>query len=256
MSNAHGKFVWYELMTTDPAAAAAFYAEVVGWRTVDSGMPGMTYTLLMMGETHMAGLMDMPPDAGANMPPNWLGYVGVDDVDATAAEAERLGGRVHAQPRDIAGVGRFAVIADPQGAVLALFRSERDPDAVPEQMAPGGIGWHELLASDWAPMFDFYAALFGWRKHDALDMGPMGSYQLYGFDQAIGGMFTKPPSIPFPFWLYYFNVPDIDAAMGRVTAAGGTVLMGPMAVPGGAFILQAQDPQGAVFALVGMRSQG
>lgn len=257
MSKSHGRFVWYELMTTDTEGAAAFYRDVVGWTPQDAGMPetGMKYTLFMMGETHMSGLMDQPEESRASgAPPMWLGYVGVDDVDATAASAARLGGTIHVPPRDIPNAGRFAVIADPQGGVLGLFRSARDPDSVPDQMAPGGIGWHELLAGGWEAVFGFYAELFGWRKHDAMDMGAMGVYQLVGFDEAIGGMFDKPPEVPFPFWLYYFNVPDIDAAMGRVTAAGGRVVLGPMEVPGGAFIVQGQDPQGAMFAIVGQRT--
>ena len=256
MSDSHGRFVWYELMTTDTGAAKAFYGDVDGWGAQDAPMPGMRYTLFMLGDTHVGGLMDLPEDARKmGAPPSWIGYVAVHDVDATAEEVKRLGGAVHVPPRDIPDVGRFAVIADPQGATLALFKSSRPgPDQSPEPMTPGRTGWHELLAADWQKAFAFYSDLFGWQKADAVPMGEMGVYQLFSIDgPPIGGMFTKPPMVPVPFWLYYFTVPDIDAAAARVTAAGGQIVMGPTEVPGGAWIVQGRDPQGAMFALVGMR---
>jgi uncharacterized protein len=256
MSNTHGRFVWYELMTTDTAAADTFYRDVVGWSAQDSGMPEIEikYTLFMMGDAHIAGLMDIPPEA-QGVPPNWLGYVAADDVDATTAQAQRLGASVHVAPRNIPNVGRFSVLGDPQGATFALFKSANQPEGgLPDQMAPGRIGWHELYAADWTTAFPFYSELFGWRKLDAMDMGAMGTYQLFGIDAApIGGMMSKPPEIPVPFWLYYFNVGDIDAAVGRVTAGGGRLMMGPIEVPGGSFVIQAQDPQGGMFALAGRR---
>jgi uncharacterized protein len=256
MSDLHGRFVWYELMTTDPGAAKAFYGEVVGWSTQDVPMPGMTYTLFTMGETHVSGLMDLPEEArNMGVPPSWIGYVSVNDVDAAAEQVKRLGGTVHVQPRDIPDVGRFSIIADPQGATLAVFKSSNPAqDQSPEPGTPGRTGWHELLATEWEAAFAFYGELFGWQKADAIPMGEMGVYQLFSAGgPAIGGMFTKPPMIPVPFWLYYFNVGDIDAAATRVTAGGGQILTGPMQVPGGSWIVQCRDPQGAIFALVGTR---
>jgi predicted enzyme related to lactoylglutathione lyase len=120
--------------------------------------------------------------------------------------------------------------------------------------APGHVGWHELFAADWEQAWAFYRALFGWQKADA-DVGPIGTYQLFSAaGETIGGMFTKPPEVPNPFWLYYFNVGDIDAAMRRVKAAGGSLLTAPIEVPGGRWIVHCSDPQGAVFALTGTRS--
>ena len=117
--------------------------------------------------------------------------------------------------------------------------------------APGRVGWHELLAADWEKAWAFYSELFGWQKADT-DIGAMGTYQLFSAGgQTIGGMFTKPPTVPVPFWLYYFNVGDIDAAVRRVKAGSGQVLNGPIEVPGGSWIVQCTDPQGAIFALVG-----
>ena len=254
MSAFKGRFVWYELMTTDTEAAKAFYSKVVGWTTQDVPMPGMTYTLLKAGEAQIAGLMPIPPDAKAmGVPPNWTGYVAVDDVDAGAAQLKGLGGSVMREPDDIPGVGRFAVVADPQGAVFCLFRGNGDGPMDPEQGTPGHVGWHELYANDLETAFAFYSAMFGWRKDAAVDMGAMGIYQTFALgDLQIGGMMTRPPNVPVCAWLYYFNVGDIDEAAGRVVAAGGKVFHGPMEVPGG-WVLQGQDPQGAMFALYGSR---
>jgi predicted enzyme related to lactoylglutathione lyase len=117
---------------------------------------------------------------------------------------------------------------------------------------PGSIGWHELCALDWQAAFAFYEKLFGWSKDQAIDMGPMGTYQLFktGGEYAAGGMMTKPAAIPVPYWGYYFNVEAIDAAAARVTAAGGKILNGPMEVPGPMWVVNCMDPQGAVFSLV------
>jgi predicted enzyme related to lactoylglutathione lyase len=257
MSKSPRKFVWYELLTTDPAAAESFYRNVIGWGTQDSGVPGMSYTILSAGAIPIGGLMALPEAAlAAGARPGWIGYVDVEDVDASAAEFAKTGGGVHHAAADIPGVGRFAVVADPQGAALALFKNAcgQEPAPVPPG-APGHAGWRELHAADGATAFAFYADRFGWTKGEAFDMGPLGVYQLFkaGGDEAIGGITTKAEAIPHPFWLYYFNVENIDAAAGRVGAARGQILMGPHEVPGGDFILQGLDPQGAMFALVGPR---
>ena len=123
MTGKQSSFVWYELMTSDVAAAKAFYAGVVGWKTEDMPMPGMTYTLLHMGAVQVGGMMTLPKDArDAGMRPCWVGYIGVDDADAAATKVQGLGGKIYVAPTDIPGVGRFAVAADPQGASFNLFK--------------------------------------------------------------------------------------------------------------------------------------
>lgn len=258
MSRAEGLFVWYELMTTDPAAAEAFYTSVTGWRAEDAGMPGITgYTLLTTGGRNVAGLMALPEavrESGGR--PGWLGYVWADDVDAMTERVRQAGGAVHRAPEDIPGVGRFAVVADPQGAVFCLFRGAgEDGDTLPGLGAPRAIGWHELMATDWSSSFDFYAGLFGWTKDQAIDTGGMGVYQLFAKagGEAMGGMMSLSPGMPGPYWLYYLVVDAIDAAVARVEAGGGQVIFGPAEVPGGAWIIQGFDPQGAMFALVASR---
>ena len=257
MAEMKNPFVWYELMTTNVPAAARFYSAVVGWRSEDAAMPGIEYHLFYSGENMVAGLMAQPEDAkAAGTPPGWLGYVYVADVDGKTAEAARLGGTVYVEPRDIPGVGRFSVVADPQGAVFALYYGANDNPAKPSMTTPGQIGWNELYASDWQAVLSFYEGLFGWSKGIAVDMGGMGTYQLVAAEagaEGFGGMFNKPPQVPANFWLYYFTVDSIDPAAERVTANGGKVLFGPSEVPGGGFIVQCQDPQGAMFALTGPR---
>ena len=245
-------FVWYEVMTSDMKASEAFYTKVIGWTAKDAGMPQGGYTLFSTGATEVAGLMPISPEAAAmGVKPFWSGYIGVPDVDAYAQRVKAEGGVVHRPPEDIPGVGRFAVVADPQGAVFILFKGSGAPDQNPAAPgAPGTMGWHELHASDGSTAFAFYEKLFGWTKTRSMDMGPMGMYQIFSAGGAdMGGMMTKVPEMPVPCWLYYFNVDAIDAAMARVTQHGGKVLMGPHQVPGGQWILQCLDPQGAMFAL-------
>jgi predicted enzyme related to lactoylglutathione lyase len=252
MSNSAKGFVWYELMTTDIEAAEAFYSAVVGWSGKDFGQSGIRYTVMNAGEKGVAGLMTLPAEVcEAGGRPGWVGYIGVDDVDAATKRVKQAGGTVHRAPADIPNVGRFSVVADPQGAVFMLIK----PMGADNSPVPGGtlghVGWRELYASDWAKAFDFYAGQFGWTKAEAIELGPMGTYQLFAAGgEPIGGMMNKPAQIPAPVWMFYFNVAAADAAAALVTQHGGQVLMGPHQVPGGSWILQCIDPQGAMFALV------
>ena len=251
-----GHFIWYELMTTDPDAAAKFYGEVVGWSARDFGAPGMDYRLLSSNGIDVGGLLAISTDGAANgMRPIWVGYISVADVDATVAEAMAAGGKTYMPPTDFPGVGRIAMVTDPQGAAFYAMKPVDMGDLRSQSFDPykhGHGGWHELHTSDWEAALAFYGAHFGWRKVDTLDMGPMGKYITFntGAGDHIGGMMTD-RNFPKPMWLYYFFVDDIDAAHGRVKAAGGTMLHGPVEVPGGGWIINAKDPQGAMFALVG-----
>ena len=255
MLDVHGRFVWYELMTTDPKAAMAFYAKVMGWRVWDASAPGRPYFLFSAGPASVGGLMSLPEEAQASgVKPSWLGYVGVDDVDAAARRILRLGGAVHVPPTDAADVSRFSIISDPQAARFALLKW-RNPSQHPlaERRTPGRVGWHELLAADWESAWPFYGELFGWERSEE-KLGEAQGYQLFSArGEAIGGMFSKEPEMPGPCWLYYFNIGDIDATIARVEARGGELVHGPVEVPGGSWIAQCIDPQGAWFALQGSR---
>jgi predicted enzyme related to lactoylglutathione lyase len=251
MVSSHGCFIWYELTTTDAEAARVFYADVVGWGLRDASMPDAAYTLFTAGEVAVAGLTGLPAEArqmGAQ--PRWMGYVGVDDVDAATDRLRRLGGTVYVPPTDVAEISRFSIVADPQAATLALVKGLNSGQEQSTALsAPGHVGWHELSAVDWEKAFAFYGELFGWQKVDA-DSGGIGTYLIFSAgDHTIGGMSTKPPTAPMPFWLYYFNVGDLDAAAKRVKAGGGKILEGPLDARGGNRIVRCTDPQGAMFAL-------
>jgi predicted enzyme related to lactoylglutathione lyase len=250
MADSTGFFVWYELMTTDVAAAKRFYGSVIGWSMDDMPMPGMTYTVAKTGNEQVAGLMTLPADAAAGgMKPCWAGYVTVPDVDQGASQVVSRGGRVFVQPTDIPNIGRFAAVADPQGAMLNLFKGSGTATPVAASMQRGRVGWHELHTSDAERAFDFYQAMFGWTKERTLDMGEMGGYHIFSIGGTTAGGIFKSPS-PRPSWLYYFSVDDADASIGRIKEGGGSVTRGPVEVPGGALIVQATDPQGAMFAVV------
>jgi len=252
MPSSPNPFVWCELMTTDTVSATEFYCSVIGWTARDSGL-GKPYTILSAGETGVGGLMALPDrarEAGAR--PGWMGYIGVSDVDAFAARIREARGRVHHDAEDIPEVGRFAVVADPQGAPFVLFQPSRaEPPPRAPAGTPGHVGWHELQANNAEEAFAFYASLFGWTKAQAIDMGAMGVYQLFATGgEPVGGMMTRCEAMPGPFWLYYFNVDGIDAAASRVKDRGGRITNGPLQVPGGSWIIQCLDPQGAMFAMV------
>jgi len=250
-----GRFVWHELMTLDPQEAIGFYTEVIGWKSEPwgDGSDPEPYMMWVSEEGPMGGVMTLPAEAKKmGAPPHWMGHVEVDDVDGTVAKAKAKGATVLVPPTTIDQVGRFSVIADPQGASLSLFKpiDAMEPHDVSKA---GEISWNELMADDARAALEFYGDLFGWTLQREMDMGPAGSYLLYGQgEHTHGGMMTKTPDMKMPScWIYYVHVDDLDATMARATARGAKTLFGPMEVPDGTRVAQMQDPQGAVFALHG-----
>jgi predicted enzyme related to lactoylglutathione lyase len=245
-------FLWHELNTTDPHEAADFYGTVVGWTT--RAYEGVDdYRLFITGGQPAGGLTHLPAMARESEP-WWATYIGVADVDAEAQAIREAGGSIHTPPRDIPTVGRLATVADPQGAVFMILAPlpREAPAQPPPSDAPGHVGWHELHTSDEAAAFAFYAGRFGWEKGETMEMGAAGTYQIFNIDGAMaGGMMQSPQHRPH--WLPYFIVTDIDAAAGAITHNGGQILHGPAEVPGGHFIVQGTDPQGALFAVTGPR---
>ena len=254
-----GKFIWYELMTTDQDCAIDFYEEVVGWKTTDQGMTdssGLPYKIFNAGGQGIGGVMQLSPemrDRGAR--PGWLGYIHVADTDAAAKRIKEAGGAVHMGPMDIPDVGRFALVADPGGAAFYIMtplpREDAPPPLAPD--APGNVSWHELYAGNGQKAaFDFYSGQFGWETMQEMDMGAMGVYRIFGADGVqMGGMMDKPDNVPAANWTFYINIEGgLDDAVERIKAKGGQVLVAPHEVPGGSWIVQAVDPQGASFALV------
>jgi len=245
-----GRPLWYELMTTDPAAAEAFYKAVVGWTAAPfPGSPDPYTVFSRGGGAQVAGLMKTP--AGMNAPPFWAMYVGVPDLDKGAADVKRLGGSECSPVIEVPTVGRMQMVNDPQGAAFYIYEPSRDPR--PEGPPEVGEGsWHELMTTDAPAAMKFYTEIFGWQPSETMDMGGMGQYHMFNRPHGmIGGMMNKPPemaAVP-PNWGIYFRVPDITSAVERIKANGGQILNGPMEVPGGDLIVNAMDPQGAAFSL-------
>lgn len=257
MSNRHGTPIWYELMSKDPLAARRFYAQVVGWH-IDEAPPAgssMDYRMIAAADGLVGGVFTLTEDmCRQGAMPCWMMYIGVDDVDACVAGVTAAGGAVHMPAFEIPNVGRIAMVSDPQGAVFYVMRGASDEDSTACDPRLAGHGaWHELHAADGAKATAFYMRQFGWGKSGAVDMGPMGLYQLFTVGgQDLGGIMTD-AQFPRPAWLVYFRVDGIEQAAVRIAQAGGRVVHGPMEVPGGGWIVNGIDPEGAMFALTGTR---
>jgi predicted enzyme related to lactoylglutathione lyase len=246
-----GRFVWQELMTDDTAAASAFYSKLLGWHAHASG-GDPAYTEFHAGAKAVAGMMKMPDSAksmGAKA--MWMPYISVDEVDSAVPLIEGLGGKTIRPASDIPNVGRFAVVSDPQGAVFAVFTPNGAPVTASATLQPGEFSWMELATSDHEAAFTFYSKLFGWEAMHRHDMGPMGTYLIFGSEGVQrGGMFKMGPHHGgHPYWLPYAWVADADASAKVVTASGGRVVNGPMDVPGEGRIAQLTDPGGVLFAV-------
>ncbi len=242
-------FVWYELVTSDIDAALRFYGAVLGWTAQDFDGPGARYAIVSAKGKGVGGVMKLTE----GMPhPFWLGYLGTRDIADSAARFTAAGGTVEHGPWEIPNIGHLVLLSDPQGAGLAMIQPKSS--GASEAFAPGTPGhgaWHELHTTDPAAAFAFHADQFGWSKGEVHGIAGVGSYQIFkAGDMQIGGMVRRMDARP-PAWLYYFGVEAINAAMVRIRSAGGTILNGPFQVPGGMFVAQATDPQGAAFALVG-----
>jgi uncharacterized protein len=252
-----GRPVWYELMTTDTAAAEKFYKNVVGWNSAPFDGSPTPYTVFKRsGDVQVAGLMKRPE--GMNMPPFWSMYVAVPKLEEAVAHIKRLGGSELSGLIDVPTIGRMQMMKDPQGAAFYIIQPaprEERPETAPEV---GEGSWHELMTTDAEAAMKFYTQVFGWQPSEVMDMGPMGKYYMFNRPIGmIGGMMNKPAEmaqVP-PYWGIYFRVSDINAAVERVKANGGQILNGPMEVPGGDWIVNATDPQGAMFSLHAKKAQ-
>lgn len=270
MANHHGDFIWYELMTPDHRAAEGFYGPLIGWKFGSDE----AYRHIEASEGHIGGILQLTPEmTSGGARPAWIGYITVDDVDKMVASIEADGGQVHMPARDMEGVGRMAMVADPQGAVFYVMKPT-PPEGVddPESFAfsydrprKGHCAWNELSTSDPEAARRFYGKHFGWVKDGEMDMGELGKYEFlrhagrapdgspmgHGVLGAVMPM--MPGGAPVPVWTFYFRVPDIDEAAETVKSGGGSLIQEPVEIPGGEYALVASDPQGASFGLVGAR---
>jgi predicted enzyme related to lactoylglutathione lyase len=261
-TNQTGGFIWYELMTPDAEAAKAFYESVVGWSFGEAASEFKGYRMIGRSDGGFAGGLlpltdDMQQHGGR---PGWLGYIYVSDVDQTVAAIERDGGKTWMAATDIPNVGRVALVTDPQSApfyVMKAIPPANDPNAQSDVFStdqPQHVRWNELSSSDQDGAVDFYRRHFGWVQEGAMPMGEMGDYRfIYTDGTRIGAIMRKPPQLPVSMWTFYVGVDDIDRAADAVRNGGGQILHGPLEIPGGEYSLNAMDPQGAAFGLVGPR---
>jgi uncharacterized protein len=262
MANKHGDFIWYELMSPEGGASQDFYGPLLGWTFGSND----EYREIQGSEGGVGGILQLTPEmtsGGAH--PAWVGYILVDDVDTSVAAITAKGGQVHMPARDMPDVGRFAMVTDPQGApfyVMKPIPPADKPDMESHAFSYdrpriGHCAWNELATSDPEAAKAFYGEQFGWKVDGGMDMGEMGRYDFWGPTDGrgmLGAVMPKMPQMPVSMWSFYFRVPDIDAAAAAIKANGGTMMMEPMEIPGGEFSLNAMDPQGAAFGLVGPRS--
>jgi predicted enzyme related to lactoylglutathione lyase len=262
-NSSEGGFIWYELMTPDPADSKKFYDAVVGWNIGENSVaPGIEYRMIGRSDGGNAGgvltLTDEMQAEGAR--PIWLGYLHTNDVDAKVEAIKADGGKVMMAAWDQPGVGRLAMVTGPEGAPFYLMDPippEGDPNAKSDVFSvdqPQRVRWNELWSSDPERSIDFYKSRFGWAQEGDMDMGEMGKYRFVQHDGVgIGAVMRTMPDMPQSMWNFYVGVDDIDRAAEAVRTGGGKIVNGPMEIPGGEFALNGVDPQGALFGLVGPR---
>ena len=243
-----GRFVWYELLCANAVEAERFYTRLFGWRTLP--WQHGDYTFWMRGEKPFGGLMQIPDDVRlAGSPPHWIGYITTPDVAVTARRARDLGGGVLKEATEVPDIGRFAILADPQGAVFAAYTPLRNEGPPPVRASIGQVSWHELVTTNHAQAFSFYRTLFGWQSMGGASGAP--EYTTFGRGGTrFGGIADKPAGAPgAPAWLFYVRVADVRASAESVEQLGGSVVSGPVVAGGGDRVAQCLDPEGTAFAI-------
>ena len=255
--------IWYELMEPDAHKAAAFYRAVLNWNIPDaaSKMPnGSEYRMIGRADGGFAGgvLTLTPAMQSGGARPGWIPYFHVDDVDATVAKAAKLDAPTWMPPETMAGVGRMAMLADPQGAPFYVMKPTPPPDRPQAQsdlfdaQKAGHCRWNELLTTKPLAARSFYKELLGWTIDDKMSMGPDGDYLFVDCGgERIGAINPTVKPAAKPCWLLYFGVEDIGRAKAAVTANGGKVVRGPTEIPRDEYSLIATDPAGALVGFVG-----
>lgn len=247
-----GRFVWHDLMSTDPTRAAEFYAALVGWttRVVPMGALG-DYTMVHADGTAVGGIVPLAPEHGVAS--HWVGYVGVADVDAACERAAQLGGAICVPPTDIPDIGRFAVLEDAEGAIFSPFAASAQAPADDTTPAVGAFCWDELMSPDPNTAARFYGRLLGW-QYEVRDMGPLGHYWLARRDgRDASGMMRLPEEATAagarPHWLPYIVVDDVDGAAARAGVLGAAVLVPPADIPDLGRFAVLRDPTEAAVAI-------
>jgi len=244
-----GTFVWYDLMTRDIEGSIKFYTELLGWDIEDYNMGDQgVYRMIKNGQKFLGGFA--PHQGPEEVPPYWIGYVNVADVDGSAAKALELGGKHLVPPTDIPEVGRFAMLMDPHGAQFALYKSKSPDDGEASQPGPGDFCWNEVMSTDPEVLKSFYTGLFGWSVTES-PMGDQGSYYIFKIgDKETAGLMKVPTDCPAPpSWMTYIFVSDLEGSTKKAEELGAKVLQPVTPIPDIGRFTVIQDPQGAVLGL-------
>jgi len=245
----HGQWIWHELLTGDPEAAAGFYAQAFGWTVARRGVGSRAYRLAQRDGRPVAGLVriDDRPD-GRTPPARWIGLMSVPDVDAAVARATQAGGSVLAGPGVQLGRGRVALLSDPEGAAFGVIRTV---DADPEDREPreGEWLWRELWAGDAGRMAAWYRDLGNYGLRRLVHAGDQDEWVLSSGDTPRAGVIVRPEAARFSAWLPYLRVADLGGAVRAVAAAGGKVLLEPSPQRRGGRVAIVADPQGGPLGL-------
>lgn len=241
-SYTHGAFVWHEFGAQDLVAAQRFYGELFGWTFQSLPMGDMVYHMIHLGDQGIGGMYQVP--AGTELPTSWLGSVSVTDVDAAVKIAEGLGGKVIYGPMDIEGIGRYATILDPEGAVIGLFRSlHGDPDTSTPKV--GEFCWDGLLSKDLTAAADFYKAVIGWSTSQAWE----GSGEkVFKMGDKMEASLAEAKEGVHPTWLTYVHVADLAASKKKASELGAKIIVDNVDLPFGSFSV-IHDPMGGLIGL-------
>lgn len=234
-----GRVDWHELQTPDVDGAVRFYRALLAWDLEIWKPEEADYPIVRAGGNVHGGFQRTHPDAG--IPPHWLAYVRVDDVDTVAEKARKLGGSLRVEPMDVRDVGRLAVVEDSEGAEIAVITPASDDP--PRQ---GVFAWDDVLVEDVEAAKRFYGELFGWTTEDAME----GRYTLFKLGEtSVAGLARRPDELPVSAWMTYLTTGDLDDALRRTPELGGSVVAEVMQYEGVGRWAVIEDPTGAVVAL-------
>jgi len=236
----HGVFVWRELMSGNVNESKRFYSEVFGWKMEDFPMGDFQYTVIKANDRQIGGMMPKQPGMEHSA---WLAYVSVADVDKAASEAKKAGGTVIVEPKEIPNVGRFSILADPQGGVITAFRDAKE-DRVPDgRPAVGEFCWEQLSVAEPSKVKSFYQSVIGWTFE------PFGEMVVAkAGEKSVASLNQAPPNTPSQ-WLSFVSVDKLSSARERVKRNGGVVLMDEITVKEVGSFAVCKDNQNAVICL-------
>lgn len=247
--HAPGSFCWFELATTDQAAAKQFYRSLFEWTANDFPMgPSGAYTMFDLdGQSVAAAYTMVPEQREKGIPPYWMIYVATESADKTAARVTELGGKVMVAPTDVYSFGRMAVFSDPTRAWFSVWEPQQHT-GVGVAGVDGTVCWADLMTPDAEAAKKFYSSLFGW-EISASEHDSSGYLHIKNGDTFIGGIPPHPNPELRPHWMLYFLVSDCDAFAANAGQLGAQTLMAPQTVEHVGRMAILKDPQGAIFAL-------